>query len=612
MAVDVFGHLVLFFRCRGDLRVHVANHVHRLPDLAKAVAGQANTADRLLRHFEAGVHLFSHLRSAAGQVAQQAIDFGGGVGGALGQRPHLVGNHGEASALLARTGRFDRRVQGQQVGLLGNRADGAEDRLDGVAVTLQLLDRLRRLLDLLAQAVDAMYRGIDLLLAFAGLLLATVGRLRRLAAGACHFVGSGDHFVEGGRDHVHRFALAACGFGHVAGNAGRAAGGAEDLAGGSTDVLDQAANGTEELVEPAGQLRGFVAAADFQVAGQVTLTLGNVFQAIGDAVDRAHDQFGEGRTDHREQRGQHHSDDTDQPGEPGGGLHHFALFDQADEGPAQLLVGVDVGHVVHAIEFDLDQAFAGFGQLGVTVAKASQLLEVVGGVARVDHHVAVAFHQHQVAAFAQFDLLDDFGQALERHVDVDHAAGVAQLVGHGAHGADQHRVIGGPVIGASAQGLAWVGHRQLVPGACARVVVDELLPGRPADITAVVDPVGQVGIAGVGIGQAGEELEHLLVLLAQFIRRVGAHELVQVVAGGGNHRLGSQVLDVLVDPLEEDVHRVADLADFPAAAIEESVAGFATQVEDHQGGHKDDGQAGDDRECPGQFLFDAHRRSRNF
>ncbi|MNC56433.1 hypothetical protein D3C75_1060310 [compost metagenome] len=121
----------------------------------------------------------------------------------------------------------------------------------------------------------------------------------------------------------------------------------------------------------------------------------------------------------------------------------------------------------------------------------------MGGVARVDHHVAVAFHQHQVAAFAQFDLLDDLGQALERHVDVDHAAGVAQLVGHGAHGADQHRIVGGPVVGTGTQCLARVGHGKLVPGARAWVIIDKLLAGRPAGVAAVIHPVGQVGVGGM-------------------------------------------------------------------------------------------------------------------
>ncbi len=114
------------------------------------------------------------------------------------------------------------------------------------------------------------------------------------------------------------------------------------------------------------------------------------------------------------------------------------------------------------------------------------------------------------------------------------------------------------------------------------------------------------------IGQAGHEVEQLAGLVTQFVGRGSAHVFVQLAARGGDQRLRSHVLDVLVDALEEDVHRVADLADFPAAAFEESVAGFAAQVEDHQRGHEDDGQAGDDRECPGQFLFDVHRRSRIF
>ncbi|MNH25623.1 hypothetical protein D3C79_856330 [compost metagenome] len=140
-------------------------------------------------------------------------------------------------------------------------------------------------------------------------------------------------------------------------------------------------------------MRGFVAATDFQVAGQVALALGDIFQAAGDAVDRAHDQLGEGGTDHGEQRSQYQGHHADQPGQAGGGLHHFTLFDQADQGPAQLFVRVDVGHVAHAIQLHFGQPLAVLGQLGVPVAKARQLLEVMLGVTRVDQYVAVVFHQ---------------------------------------------------------------------------------------------------------------------------------------------------------------------------------------------------------------------------
>ena len=56
-------------------------------------------------------------------------DVVGGRLGLLGQFLHLAGHHREALPRLAGPGRLDRRVQGQQVGLLGDRGD----RLDDVA-----------------------------------------------------------------------------------------------------------------------------------------------------------------------------------------------------------------------------------------------------------------------------------------------------------------------------------------------------------------------------------------------------------------------------------------------------------------------------------------------
>ncbi len=427
----------------------------------------------------------------------------------------------------------------------------------------------------MAQAVDAADGGIDLLLAFARLLLAAVGRLRRLAAGTCDLVGSGDHFMEGGGDHVDCLTLAPGGLGHVAGHACRAGGGVEDIAGRGADVLDKAANGPQELVEPARQLGSFVTAADFQVAGQVPFALGDVLKPVGDAVDRAHDQFGEGGTHDGEHGSQYQRDDPDQPGQAGGGLHHLALLDQPDKRPAQLFVRVDVGHVANTVQLDFSQALAVLGKLGVAVAEARQLFEVVRGIPWVYQDVAVIFDQQQVPTFAQLDLLDDFGEAFDGNVDVDYAARVAQLVGHGTHGADQYGIVGGPVVGTGAQGLARVGHGQLIPRARTRIVVDELLPCRPADVAPVGDPVGEVGIGRMSIGQAGHERQNLARLLAQLVGRRGTRVLGQLVASGRHQGLRGHVLHVLADALEEDVHRVADLTDFSTAAVEEAVPGLA-------------------------------------
>ena len=52
-----------------------------------------------------------------------AVSAAGAAAGALGQFAHLIGHHGKTPPLLAGTGGFNRGVQGQQIGLIGNLAD---------------------------------------------------------------------------------------------------------------------------------------------------------------------------------------------------------------------------------------------------------------------------------------------------------------------------------------------------------------------------------------------------------------------------------------------------------------------------------------------------------
>ena len=48
----------------------------------------------------------------------------------LGQDPHLLGHHGKAGAVLAGLGGLDRRVEGQQVRLVGDAGDRRDDLAD--------------------------------------------------------------------------------------------------------------------------------------------------------------------------------------------------------------------------------------------------------------------------------------------------------------------------------------------------------------------------------------------------------------------------------------------------------------------------------------------------
>ena len=67
------------------------------------------------------------LGGRAGDLGEDRVDASGGLAGLLGQRAHLVGDDGEAAPVLARPRRLDRGVEGQEVGALGQLADGDGD-----------------------------------------------------------------------------------------------------------------------------------------------------------------------------------------------------------------------------------------------------------------------------------------------------------------------------------------------------------------------------------------------------------------------------------------------------------------------------------------------------
>jgi hypothetical protein len=107
-------------------------------DLADQAVDLADLADDGLQGL---ARLADHRHALADLLARgrdQGLDLLGGVGRALGQGPHFLGDDREAATGFTGPGRLDAGVQGQQVGLEGDLVDDADD----------LADRLRRLLDL--------------------------------------------------------------------------------------------------------------------------------------------------------------------------------------------------------------------------------------------------------------------------------------------------------------------------------------------------------------------------------------------------------------------------------------------------------------------------------
>ncbi len=348
------------------------------------------------------------------------------------------------------------------------------------------------------------------------------------------------------------------------------------------------------------------------MAGQVAFPFGNLLQAIGDPANRPHDDPGEAGADNCEDHRQHRSNRRDQPGEAGSLRHHFIAFDQADKAPAQIFGTDHVGHVGHAVDVDLGHAVAALGQLGVVGAQVRQGLEVVLGIAGVHQHVAVGFHQHQVAAVTQLDVAHQLGELLERHVQADHTENRAAGIGNRVHGADQRHIVRRPVVGPGAHGFARCGDGGLVPRAHTRVVVAQFGVIRPTGVAAVLQAQGQVGGARVALGELVENRQQFLVGRRQRdLRGVGAGVTLQVF-GRDNARVLGHVLDVLADAVEKLLHAIVDLADLTATAVEEIGQGPLAQVQHDEHGDQDNRHARDSGKCPGQLLLDIHDFSRGY
>src|SRR3990167_3538135 len=140
---------------RGGLLLGAVEVVHRVGDLGHAVAllarGVGNLLHQLAGAVDAGHHALEQAARALGQlhaVAGQLADLARGGLAALGQLAHFGGHHGKALAMLAGACRLDRRVQRQQVGLVGDVVDDADLLRNALHRLGSLADHLATLLGL--------------------------------------------------------------------------------------------------------------------------------------------------------------------------------------------------------------------------------------------------------------------------------------------------------------------------------------------------------------------------------------------------------------------------------------------------------------------------------
>lgn len=167
--------------------------------LAAHVDGRRHPPGHLLGGHHRGIGRLLNL-------SQDVPHLGRGFLGLVGQVLDLAGHHRETLAVLAGPGRFDGRIQRQQIGLFRDIVDRGDDFPDGLGAVGQHQDVLRRGPGLFLESVQRRHRVLDSLASGLANLQGAVygvadvlGPLRRLVGGLRHFRDGGDRLGDGSR-----------------------------------------------------------------------------------------------------------------------------------------------------------------------------------------------------------------------------------------------------------------------------------------------------------------------------------------------------------------------------------------------------------------------------
>ncbi len=303
---DLGGSRALLAQRVGNL-CHGEQHlIGRLADAAHGFAGALGPGDALVDLGHALLHALHRPFGAFLNGRDHLCDLLGGVGGAFGQLAHLIGHHGETSALVAGTGSFDRRIERQQVGLRGDVADHPDDGGNLPGALAQLGDGTRRITHRDGDLADLLDHCGDDLAALARQLAGTMGQRVGLAGIARNTLDADRHLLHR-RGHARcRIALALGCHMNLPRGGRQAARRVGDVIGIVLDAADQPAHGLGHVVEAAGHVAQFIACSQVDVCREIPC--GESFTAFAQTADAGHyRQVGAHRqvADHRQHHQQH-------------------------------------------------------------------------------------------------------------------------------------------------------------------------------------------------------------------------------------------------------------------------------------------------------------------
>ena len=239
------------------------------------------------------------------QVADHLLNVPRGLLGLLRKYPHLGGHHGKSAPMIPGPRRFDGRVQGQQVGLLGNAANDVQHGGNPIAFLFEFINDQRGVLGLPRELADQGDGAFDLGASLGGAGIDPLRQLRRIVGAVRHLAHGGAHLVD---RRGHQFGALTLLLDALAGlhrHRGRLLRRRCNLRGGVADFLHHATDLLRHAVEVARDLTEFILAFISRPRAEIALcqVIEHAVEVAHRRIDHADDQPGQHR--HRQQGHDH-------------------------------------------------------------------------------------------------------------------------------------------------------------------------------------------------------------------------------------------------------------------------------------------------------------------
>ena len=208
------------------------------------------------------------------------------------QIAHFIGHYGETASGFTCPCRFNRGIEGKQVGLFRNCPNDLKDRANFLAIGGQPLDLCHGHAHVGGQQINAGGGAINDGEALASCLIGIASGLGRLSSAARDILRRCAHFMGRRGGLIDLAVLLLHASTGLSGNGRRLIRCVTGILYRTLDLGDDRLQFVEKPVEPASQLPQFVFFIVGQAPSQIALTTGNVFEHVGHVEDWPRDAAG--------------------------------------------------------------------------------------------------------------------------------------------------------------------------------------------------------------------------------------------------------------------------------------------------------------------------------